>query len=251
MLATDLCGPARPALAFARQIARRRSVPVRAVHVLDLSGEAGPPSFTAAHSSAERALRAIRRELRTAGIENAATLVSAGKPAAALAELVQQHQPSLLILGLCGTSRAPAAIGTTARPLLADPPCPILTVNDRCPESPAPDSLAAVVIVVDSFQESLRTALAIWPLDPRQPPPTVLAVQPDAPRTRRAPAASPHREIPLNPAQAAKEVLRHAARSGLVIAAFRSGSPLASLTPGSLAHTLLTQAPCPVLTLRA
>jgi nucleotide-binding universal stress UspA family protein len=259
LLATDFREPARRALAFAKQIAHRRAVLLRAVHVLDLTvpGEGGQRSFAAAHDSAQLALRDIRRELRLAGIEHAATLISAGKPSSALRELVQQHQPSLLILGLNGTpSQNPAALGATARALLAAPPCSILTVNEHCPELPAADALERVVIVIDAVSESLRAALAAWPLAPHQPAPLILVVQP-----RRARAASKLPDLPrhfravvvVDPTEAADAVLRHAAkaRAGLIVTAFAGKSPLRSLARGTLACAMLTQAPCPVLTVRA
>ncbi|MGC2581272.1 MAG: universal stress protein, partial [Acidobacteriaceae bacterium] len=264
----DFCEPARRALAFARLIARRRSEPLRAVHVLNLTdsdltgpGDASQRSFTAAHDSAERALREIRRELRLAGIENAATLISAGQPAAALRQLVQQHEPSLLVLGLngAGSRNSPdqeTRPGTTTLSLLAAPPCSILTVNQRCPQTPAADALERVMIVIDATAKSLRAALDIWPPDPTQPSPTILAVL--------APGANSKWELPADlrrrflltlardHAKAADTVQRHVSQAGvgLIIAAFGSESPLSSLTRGALAHSLLTQASCPVLTLR-
>ncbi|HZZ38576.1 MAG TPA: universal stress protein [Acidobacteriaceae bacterium] len=264
LLATDFCEPARLALASAKQIARRRAVPLRVVHVLDLTDSAlsagdaaGWRSFSLAHDSAERALREIRRELRLAGIENAATLVSAGKPAAALRERVHRDHPSLLILGLKGArTRKPHHLGATARPLLADPPCPVLTVNEHCPESPAAGALERLVIVVDATPNSLQAALDAWPPGPRQPSPTIFAVlPPDAQPTWEIPTALRRRFHPirLDHAQALDAVLRHATEAGasLIIAAFGRGTNLSSLTRGSLANTLLAQAPCPVLTVRA
>ena len=259
LLATDFCEPARRALALAKTIARRRSSSLHAVHVLDLTraGELAPRSFAAAHDSAQRALREIRRELRTAGLESAATLVSAGKPAAALREWVGQRLPSLLILGLNGaTSQDPAAVGATARSLLAAPPCPILTVSERCPELSA-RALERLVIVIDAAPESLRAALDTWPLEPRQPAPAILAVLPRRTKTDwNLPAARGRRFRPivlLDQASAADAVLRHATekRSGLILMSYASGTPSTSLSRGSMAHTLLTQAPCPVLTVRA
>jgi nucleotide-binding universal stress UspA family protein len=256
LLATDFCVPALRALAFAKQIARRRSASVRAVHVLDLTGDAPTTqhSFAAAHDSAERALRDIRRELRVAGVENSATLISAGKPAEALRGLVQLHHPSLLILGLNGSrSKNTAALGATSRSLLAAPPCPILTVNERC-TAPSANAPERIVIVIDAAAGSLRAALDAWPLAPHQPPRGLLTIQPrGAKRTWLLPAALQRRFRPIevvDSKSAAAAVLNHAKESGasLILAAFGSGAPLASLTRGSVAHTLLTQAPCPVLT---
>lgn len=262
LLATDFSEPARRALVFAKLIARRRAAPLRAVHVLDLteyalaeSGATRQRSFATAHDSAERALREIRREIRLGGIESTATLVSAGKPAAALRELIQQYQPSLLILGV--RSRPPTGLGATARSLLAAPPCPILTVNERCPEIPSAGTLERAVIVVDALPKSLRAALNAWPSGPQQSSPTIFAViARDTHSAPEIPGAQERRFRPiilLDRAQAADAILRHAteAGAGLIITAFGSGTRLSSLTRGTLAHSLLTRALCPVLTLPA
>jgi nucleotide-binding universal stress UspA family protein len=258
LLATDFCEPARRALAFAKQIAGRRGAPLRAVHVLDLTGtdRNRQASFAAGHASAERALREIRLELRLAGIQNAATLISAGEPAAALRELVNQHRPSLLILGLNGaSSQASAALGSTTRSLLADLPCPILTVNECCPGHPRKGAPDRVVYVVDTVPESLQAALAAWPLSPRRPSPAIIAIQ--SPRAQPAwelPAALKRRLHPIlipGDAQATETILHQATKTGLIVLALQRGPRHASLARGSLAHTLLIQAPCPVLTVPA
>lgn len=262
LLATDFSEPARRALALAKHIARHRALPLRAVHVLDLteyaltkSGAAGQVSFAAAHDSARRALREIRRELRLASVENTATLVSAGKPAAALRELARQHPPSLLILSV--RSRPPTGLGSTARSLLAAPPCPILTVNERCPEISSASTLDRAVIVVDALPKSLHAALHAWPSGPRQSSPTIFAVRPRDIRPASEISGAPwHRFRPIilhDRAQAADAILRHAteAGAGLIITAFGNETLLSSLTRGALAHSLLTRAPCPVLTLPA
>ncbi|MGA7524001.1 MAG: universal stress protein [Acidobacteriaceae bacterium] len=265
LLATDFGGPSRRALAFAKQIALRRAAPLRIVHVLDLTGPQDPakPSFAAAHDAAKRALREIRRELRLSGIDNTATLISAGNPAAALRELVLQHRPSLLILGLnvLGFNRLglngprshpPTALGSTAQALLDAPPCPILTVSESCPEHPPESALERVLFVVDASPESLRAALDAWPLAPHPSTPAILAVLP-----RRAQPAWKipedlqrrfHPILVLDRAKAEETVLHHAreSRAGLIVAAFPGGTQL-----GSLAHALLTQALCPILTVRA
>jgi nucleotide-binding universal stress UspA family protein len=259
LLATDFCEPARRALAFARQIARRRSAPIHAAHVLDLTGPdpAIRRSFSTAHDSAKRSLREIRLELRLAGIENSATLISAGNAADAIRGLVQLHQPSLLVLGLNGAlSQDPAALGATARSLLAAPPCPILTVSELC-LAPSAHAAERVVIVIDTAPDSLRAALDAWPLGPRPTSGALLTIRSKGTKTvPTPPAALQHQFHPvqgIDPKNAADAILRHAKETtaGLIVVAFGSGTRLASLNRGALACTLLTQASCPVLTVRS
>ncbi|HTV83488.1 MAG TPA: universal stress protein [Acidobacteriaceae bacterium] len=250
LLATDFCAPARCALACARQIARLRRASVRALHVLDLTGAAHGerPPFSVVHDSAASQLREIRRELRLAGVSESATLVAAGRPARAIRQTAEHYQPALLILGLNGSrSRKSTALGTTARALLADAPCPILTVAPPCPDRTASRAqpFARPLLITDTDPRTFRAALAAWPetaaLMRIVLPPGAAEHAPEAPRapTLRFPGA-------------ARALLHEAAdsRAGIVVLALRAGGYLDSFATGSFAHAILTKAHCPVLTVR-
>ena len=265
LLATDFCEPARRALTCAKQIARHRSAPLRAVHVLDLtesaltgSAAARGSSFAASRDSAEHDLRAIRRELRLAGLSGTATLISAGKPAAALRQAVHEYQPALLILGINGTrSRSAASLGATARALLNHPPCPLLTVGENGPEpAGADDAMKRAIVVLDGSAECLRAAVAAWPFAAGEDCPALFTVLPPRRRTPfELPADLRRRFQPIRAVDrenAALTIMHHAeeTQAGVIVAAFHSGGRLDDWTRGSLLHTLVTQSPCPVLTVR-
>lgn len=260
LLATDFCEPARRALLVARRIAHLGDAAVRAIHVIDLTenAEARQPSVATARQSAERMLRDVRRELRLFGVRESATLITAGRPAPAIRDAAIQFQSGLLVIGLCGARHRLSAIGSTARALLSSAPCPVLAVSATCPERPA---FARVQILTDGDAASLEAALRITPPAPDQQL-SVSAVcssgateEPEAVHNGSQP---PVRILASHQVAAALLAGSSAARPDLVpnfepdlvIVAFRTGSHLDTLSPGAPAHTLLTTAPCPVLTVR-
>jgi nucleotide-binding universal stress UspA family protein len=259
LLATDFCAPSQCALTCARHIAHLRGASVRALHVMDLTGTADPdhPSFSVVRDSAQSRLRDIRRELRLAGVAESATLVTAGRPAQAIRRAATQYHASLLILGVNGSrSRKASTLGSTARSLLGYAPCPVLTVRPPCAESPPKNHCATdrPFFVIDTAPESLRAALAAWPpltdslpLRAVLPPNGERGLQIDPDIARRF---APARVLPLP--QAALNLLREASETsaGLIVLALRAGGYLDSFVAGSVAHALITQAPCPVLTVR-
>lgn len=235
-------------------MAQLRGASVRALHVLDLTTAAS--SFAIARDAAERMLREVRRELRFAGIRETATLVSAGRPARAIREAAVQYQSSLLMLGVNGArSRKPSTLGATARALLANAPCPVVTVSHGCDgRRPA---LENPLFVTDTAPESLAAALAAWPLANAVCEIPLCVVLP--PNSRRLPktfAAITERIAPVLPLEhdgAAAAILQEAAvkDAGLIVLAFRGGSWLDSWSSGSVSHGIVTAATCPVLTVRA
>lgn len=259
LLATDFCGPSRRALACAKEIARLRGNQIRALHVIDLTGEppSRTPSFSAARDSAERMLREIRRELRLAGIRESATLITAGKPAQAIREAAIQYHAGLLVLGLNGSrSRRTSNLGRTARALLLQPPCPILTVAAANGEQ-SPGDLSKPIFVTDATPEALQAALGAWALPDRARAVSLCVVPPAGRRPPRPALPSELQGYFAPPTtyegdDAAENIQRAAAEAGanLIVLALRTGGSLDSFQRGGIAHALITVGSCPVLTVR-
>lgn len=259
LLATDFCAPARCALTCARHLAHLRGAAVRALHVMDLtSASTGKrPSYSVAEASAESRLRDIRHELRLAGLPESATLVTAGRPARAIRQAAAECHASLLILGINGArSRKASTLGATAHALLSQSPCPVLTVAPPCPDIPPSHAqpFERPLFVTDTAPGSARAALDAWP-GLQAPPPIRVVLPPGGEHPLKLDPAIPRRfasprmiELP----GAAVTLLRESAsaRAGLIVLALRAGSYLDSFVTGSFAHTLVTEAPCPVLTVR-
>lgn len=260
LLATDFCDPARHALAWARQLARLRGSSVRAVHVIDLTGDAasGTPSFSIARDSAERRLRELRRELRLAGVAGSATLIAGGKPALAIRDTATRIHAGLLVLGINGTrSRRASTLGSTAKALLAHPPCPIVTVAAQQTEHAPARSPGPTLFVTDATTASLHAGLRAWPPAASLPPEAVLRAVSHPGQSGRLKFSPEVRESFASLRTIALEgsadaILREAAQipAGLIVLCLQAGSPLDGYTRGDFAHALITGAPCPVLTVR-
>src|ERR1700735_1448620 len=80
LYATDFCESSQRAFSCAKEIARRRGVFLRSIHVIDLAGQEirQQTSFQAAYNAAHRSLRTLRRELRLGGIRGGATVIPRG-----------------------------------------------------------------------------------------------------------------------------------------------------------------------------
>jgi nucleotide-binding universal stress UspA family protein len=251
LCATDFSESSKRALACAKQIARRRSALLRVLHVIDLTAQTGPvhSSFNSAIESARRSLRINRRQLRLAGIREAATIISGGSISLAIRDAAIRYHATLLVMGLHGeASIAIPTFGGNVRRLFRSSPCPILTVGLRGPDDPAP-AFARVLFVTDTAPESAAAARQAWPLDGQPQPVAHFVVLPSG-----ATAASDQR-IGLAPQsvvawqQAAGDILAKAAGSAadLIVVGLRRGGCLDTLSPGSVVRSIFSKAGCPVL----
>lgn len=260
LFATDFAEPSRRALSCAKQIARLRNASVRVFHVIDVAG-ADQHSFSAARDSAERRLRDVRRELRLAGIANTATLITGGTPVLAIQAAAVKYKPELLVLGLHGERMILGpSLGATVLGILRKSRLPVLTVGTRSPEHvPSSDQAAAdfarVLFVTDVLRPSLTAALRAWPVAEGQRAPLVAVLPP----SRVNPNFSLGRwkqfaSIRLVPGNEAADAILAELLSGsfeLLIVGIRTGRYMDALLAGTTLHTLITQAPCPVLTVRS
>lgn len=260
LYATDFSEPSRRALACARQIARRRSALLRAVHVIDLMGHTSGSthsSFNAAIESARRAMRIMRRELRLAGIREDSTIIPAGSISLAIRDAIVRYHSTMLVMGLHGEPGVMVpTFGGNVRRLFRTAPCPILTVGLRGPANPEP-TFARVLFVTDMAAESVTAAQQAWPLDGAATAVAHFAVLPpeDLPDSARA-TAPPPGLAPLRIAahqKAAALIVAKAQedRADLIVIGLRGVSYLDTLSSGSVVRAVLSQAACPVLTARA
>lgn len=254
LFATDFCEPARRALAYAIRMARRQGYAVRALHVLDLTrGDSGEAiSYTTAHDSAEQRLRQVRRELRLAGVGESATLIDGGRPARAIRQAAAHYAPALLVLGLNGArSRSPSALGATARALLTSAPCPVVTVSAAFQDSSVSLPFRNPLFVTDGDSAGFHAALHACPVPADGAPVRIVAAGGASRRIPRSRMKS-FSPIVVDLERAATQIPDEleGIRPDLLVLSVRSGGVLDSFASGSLAHRLLTLAPCPVLTVR-
>lgn len=265
LFATDFCEPAQRAFVCAKEIARRRGAFLRSIHVIDLSGQEvrQQTSFQAAFSAAHRSLRAMRRELRLGGIEEAATVITGGTCSQAIRDAALRYHSSLLVLGLHGDPGLKAAVfGGTVRRLLRNPPCPVLTVGLRGPAIER-NGLVKVLVVTDTAPESLKAVEQAWPSELRGPGAVHFAVLPpvdeasgtiaDAEGRKQAVSKQIGSAREVNHDVAARTILAEATamQANLIVLGVNAGGYMDSLVSGSVTRAVIIKAPCPVLTVRA
>lgn len=258
LLATDFGELAQRALACARQIARLRDAPLRALHVVDLmdASAARHSSFSEAHDSAQRGLRRIQRELRLAGMRGTATLITSGSAPHAIHDAVARYKPAMLVLGLHGEMCMFAtSIGATAKSLLRRADYPVLTVGTGV-ANPTSRDCERVLLIADNAPQSLEAATHAWPsAENHAPQPLWVVLPPDFSPQPGSVSEDQRRFNPVSllPHVDAADQMRRdlpGLAPGLVIVSLRARGYLDSLTPRSVLHTLITRAPCPVLTIR-
>jgi nucleotide-binding universal stress UspA family protein len=270
LYATDFCEPAQRAFACAKEIARRRGVFLRSIHVIDLSGQEirQHTSFQSAHGAAHRALRTMRRELRLGGIREAATVITGGTCGQAIRDAALRYHSTLLVMGLHGDPGLKVPVfGGTVRRLLRNPPCPVLTVGLRGPAIER-NGLVNVLVVTDTAPESLAAVEQAWPSELHGPSSVHFAVLPPADAAigtvvadesqkeqaqKHVTSAHPTSAREVNYDEAAKTILAQAAamQANLIVLGVNAGGYLDSLVTGSVTRAVIIKAPCPVLTVRA
>lgn len=257
LLATDFGELAHRALACAKQMALLRGSPVHALHVIDLMGTSTQTysSYAAARDTSQRGLRRIQHDLRVAGLRGSSTLITAGSPPHAIHDAMQRYKAWLLVLGLHGeNSMLAATVGASVKTLLRRAEYPVLTVGEGFPE-PVSGLFERALFVTDDFPESLRSAADLWAQTPGQAPAPLIVIQPVDSGFNAAPGeANPNfSKVSQVSIAAATESLRQelaAIAPTVVLVSLRVRNYLDVLAPKSPLHTLLTRAPCPVLTLR-
>lgn len=134
--ATDFSEESSAALRCAQAIARRQHAMLLLIHVIDPVGYAfpeGAPAQVGRDAAARVELARIEAEVRQHGIP-VHSRVETGLVCERILLSLRDHKAALLVLGtkaITGAGRA--ALGAVTRQLLAQSPCPILTV---APEEP-------------------------------------------------------------------------------------------------------------------
>lgn len=246
LYATDFSDSSHRALICVKHMARLRGLTVRSVHVLDLAGADG--HFEKLQDSAHKDLRRVRRELRLAGIKEIPSMITAGAPAPAICSAARRYGAGILVIGVSGDNFVISSVmGTTARSILRNAPCPVMTVGIRS-EDPPSHKFDRVLYVADTDPYALPKALCAWPIRNRLEAPYFVVLPPG-----EDPDGEDPQGVERIPSRAAVRYLLHQAKelnADLVVLAVRTGSYLDSFTTGTLAYRIIARAPCPVLTVR-
>jgi nucleotide-binding universal stress UspA family protein len=262
LFATDFREGAGRALAFVKQAAKHRHLRVRIVHVLELTEDR--ESFLADQVEAKRMLRQAGHELRLAGLVETATLITAGQAGPAISEAAERYCPALLVMVLRShAGRGHNVFGKTGSSLLRRAGCPVCIVGPRSAEDC--DLTRPTLFATDLEPQSLRLSLDAWPVSLQRR--KVWTVLPPAQKPDSAQNFGPrplsdfrnHDDDQLEPARAlsresaAQHILSEAAQSppALIVLGFARSGYLDSLAGGGFIDSIVRDAPCPVLLVRA
>lgn len=273
LFATDFSAASMRALPYAANLAREYGAKLYASHVVPIE------SYLLGDAPAKERLRVARTEaesnlselLRSPVVGSIPTtrLLDNGDIWSVLQGFIEQYSVDMLVVGTTGRGGlGKVLLGSVAEEAIRESPCPVLTVGPRTPEEAA-IRLRNILYASDFSADSLAAAPYAFSLAEKfQARPTLLHVIPSLPespyldaqmaRVRLGEIASAH--APLAPApdvvvemgSAANMILKVAGdlEADMIVIGARGAGSLPRLAShfGSIAHTVVSHAHCPVLT---
>ena len=277
---TDFSSAANAALPYAAEIARRYGAKLYTVHVLpsDTYAMTPPETWPTSIEGVMREAKQRARELLShlEGVE-AEVLVRSGDIWAVIEDVIEIFKIDLVVLGTHGrTGWGKVLLGSVAETIFRKAPCPVITVGPHCSADPthsvefhqivfatnfSPGSLVAAPYAVSLAQENQAKLTLLHVIEePRSglgnpdqlvPPELSLLcrVVPKEARLWYEP------EFLVEEGIAANKILEIAAQRKaelIVLGVHPPRGPLHADThlPMTTAHKVVSQAPCPVLTVR-
>jgi nucleotide-binding universal stress UspA family protein len=277
---TDFSSAANAALPYAAEIARRYGAKLYTLHVV-------PPDtyvITAPETRSILVKRALREAEQKAhellshleGVE-AEVLVRSGDIWTAVGDVIETCKIDLIVLGTHGrTGWGKVLLGSVAETIFRKASCPVITVGPHCSTDPkqsvefhqivfatnfSPGSLAAAPFAISLAQENQSKLTLLHVIeesksglgnpDQLMPPelPMLCRVVPKEVRLWCEP------EFVVEEGTAANKILEIAAQKEadlIILGVHPTHGPLHADThlPMTTAHKIVSQAPCPVLTVR-
>lgn len=151
MVATDLSDVAATAATWAHSYAQLTGVKVAVVHVIEVSV---PNWLRDAYAVPDDPSRRAQAEAQVAawykshtGVDPDEVVLVVGAPDQAIKAAVEAHDPSLLVLSRTGKTRLRRIlVGSTAKMLVATPPCPVVVVHA---DHPSLEAGSDIVVATD------------------------------------------------------------------------------------------------------
>lgn len=275
LFATDFEVSASRALPFAVALTKRYGARLYAVHVIPPEAYSLAPPESARRVLAEAgdfagySLNQILGPLRRHGLRCDA-LLGEGNVAEVIEEFVKEHTADLLVLGTSSRmGLGKVFLGSIAEELIRESPCPVLAVGPHV-TTLASDGIRCIVCATDFSDASARaTQFAISLADEYQAHLTLVHVLQDRPKdalqlgaqaiekrmleTIPAEPELPYRpEIVVETGSVADHILNLAANlpADIIVMGVRGVGSFAEMAShfGSIAHKVVSFAPCPVLT---
>lgn len=273
LFATDFSPVSEAALPFAVAIARRFQSSIQAVHVL-APGELQPlPEATPIlleNPFIQRAERQMAELLSSGAFEDVphdGRVRSGIEIWAEIAALIESEKVDLVVLGTHGREGLKQIVlGSVAETIFRNAPCPVLVVGPKVPQKPALPVFRDLLFATDLSPASLKVLPFVQAFaEDNEADVIVLHVSLEPVRDRKEQALAAEslskwmRElIPPKPGweyevlfgSPAENILKLAAerQCDLIMLGAHHASNFASHLPGAVAHRIVAEAPCPVLT---
>ncbi|HEY4930399.1 MAG TPA: universal stress protein [Terriglobales bacterium] len=279
LFATDFSPCSDLALSYAVVLAAQVGAPLELLHVLPPSRPATAtdvvPRVPFDQREAERQFRLLENSGKLRGV-NHSILVRRGSVWQGLDEVIQSHDSDLIVIGTHGHGgMKKVLLGSRAEEIVRLAPCPVLTIGPHVPRAGADLEFKRIVYATDFLTGSLRAApYLICFADKSQAAVTLLhaiedndTLVPGSPE--RTPKGAFEKMQNLIPADARLRLPSHVlARFGppaetilkvaeeekadLIVMGVRPvrAALVSTHFPRTVAHEVVSQAQCPVLTVR-
>ena len=273
LVATDFCPISIVALRHALGIAGRYHSAVSLLHVIDPSvyGLAGPDGISADTENSQRDLERVEASLRSDGSLEGLRFdsrVSAGPVWQTVADTIDEKHSALLVLGTHGrTGFGKLVLGSVAESAFREAPCPVLTVGPKALRSKSSGAQAKHFLVPTDLSPESMSALPygvslaratggdLTLLHVVKSGVGVASVAELESRLRKSPQLPPGTEMNIHFAvqtgPVAKAIVRIAEDNHLdmIVMGLRAwasdGPPM-----WRTAYSVVTQSPCPVLSMK-
>jgi nucleotide-binding universal stress UspA family protein len=272
LFATDFSPVSEGALPFAVALARRFDASIEAVHVLS-PGELAPlpdgaPILmdTAMTRAQEEMARLLRSEA-FGGVPHDGRIRSGLEIWAEIAGVVESEKIDLVVLGTHGREGLKQVIlGSVAETIFRSAPCPVLVVGPMVPKKAALPVFRDLLFATDLSPASLRSLPFVQAFaEENEAELIVLHVTQETTRSEKEQASvaaslgkwmrelippRPHVEYEVRFGPAVENILKLAAerQCALILLGAHHASTFATHLPGAVAHRIVCEAPCPVLT---
>ncbi|HUK86878.1 MAG TPA: universal stress protein [Terriglobales bacterium] len=277
LIATDFSECSERALSYATGAARRYGSTLHLAHVVPINTYylAGPDALGVALDQAQREAAALvvrlQVEKQLAGVEHHAWVLR-GYVAETLGELIARQHVDLVVVGTHGrTGLSKLVLGSVAEEVFRKAPCPVLTVGPHVPAARPGSGLPALLFATDFSADSARALpYALSAAREFGSELTLLHVlEPgeemggdrggrDARLQARlqemlgSEAGKVRARTEIAGGDPAERIVKAAGQrgAGLIVLGLKAPQMFADRLPWLYAYRIVSQAPCPVLTVR-
>jgi len=273
LFATDFSPVSEAALPFAVAIARRFESSIQAVHVL-APGELQPMAESAPLLMQDTLIQRAERQMGELlssdaflGVPHDGRVRSGAEIWTEIELLIESDKSDLVVLGTHGREGLKQIVlGSIAETIFRAAPCPVMVVGPKVPKKPTLPVFRDLLFATDLSPASLRALPFVQAFaEENQAETIVLHVTQEKVRNRKEQAMAaeslgkwmcelippkPHVEYEVLFGAPAENILKVASerQCDLIMLGAHHASNFASHLPGAVAHRIVSEATCPVLT---